>query len=171
MSNATPNSTVPSKKLMTVKSHYSPDADSRHRHYRKRPERLNHVGNLFTVRHSNSRTKKAVTLRMNECWTSVSGAGDRSADMSTCTVGFRVDWRIRQRQSQGIALCGALPRLRGRGVCSLVGRGSRRTERLSKEKPRTLMLMANEAERRAEPWPSDRPWLGALNDLTTVTAR
>jgi hypothetical protein len=37
------------------------------------------------------------------------------------------------------------------GVCLLVGgRGSRRTERLSEEKPRTLIPMVNEAERRAD---------------------
>jgi hypothetical protein len=32
------------------------------------------------------------------------------------------------------------------------------------------MLMVNEAEKRAEPWRSDRPRLGALNDLATLIA-
>jgi hypothetical protein len=42
-------------------------------------------------------TGSAQSRRMKECWTSDWGAGDRSVDMSTCTVGFRVDSRIRQR--------------------------------------------------------------------------
>jgi len=49
------------------------------------------------VYRSNRRTKRAVSRRMTECWTSVWGAGDRSADMSTGTVGFRSDCAIRQR--------------------------------------------------------------------------
>ena len=35
-------------------------------------------------------------------------------DMSTCTVGFRIDWGARQPQSWSNEAPGTLPRLRGR---------------------------------------------------------